>query len=301
MTQVFLDAVYARMPTQRKKVEAFYREHPQAHQELERFLQVYRPYMDATGLTDLSLAECYCNMAEETMASRLYFLREGHYPAKDQASALALVYNDPVTMKGYMLGLALSQFLWKAHYSMYNLFRQAVSEVPANARILEVGSGHGLFLYQALKLAGAGTRVDVVDISDTSLEMTQGVLKAALPESLDRVSFTKADFTVYQPAELYDFIIMGEVLEHVDDPLGMLRSLRRLLKPGGRGYISTCVNCPAIDHVYEFSETGEIKILVDKAGLRVLREVEVPSEDRPPAVLKALKVDVSYAAIIEGA
>lgn len=299
MIDEFLEAVYRIVPTQRKKVEAYFKAEPAAKADLGRFLEIYSPYMKQAGLSVQDLAEGYCGMVNEMLGSRLAFLREGSYPAKSQSKAFQEVYNNPATMRGYMLGSALSQFLWKAHYAMFSLYREVVAGLPPKSRMLEVGSGHGLFLYQSLKLAGEGSKVDVVDISDTSLAMTQGVIMAALPQALERVSFKKADFTVFQPEENYDFITMGEVLEHVEDALGMLKSIRRLLKPTGRSYISTCANCPAIDHVYEFHRTSEIRDLMAAAGLEIVREVEVASEDKPPEVLEKLKIDISYAAIVK--
>jgi 2-polyprenyl-3-methyl-5-hydroxy-6-metoxy-1,4-benzoquinol methylase len=293
-----LGHVYAIIPTQRKKVEAFHNADPSAKADLGRFLEVYRPYMAMVGLTLKDLAEGYCGMVHEMLGSRLAFLRAGSYPAKSQAVALEQVYSDPKTMRGYMIGSALSQFLWKAHYEMFKLYRETISGLARSSRLLEVGSGHGLFLYEALRLASDPLSVEVVDISDTSLAMSKGIIGSALPDKADLVKFQKADFTKFQPPEKYDFITMGEVLEHVDDALGMLRSVTRLLKPGGQAYISTCANCPAIDHVYEFHDTCEICELIQRAGLTIVRNIEIPSEDRPPEVLKKLRLDISYAAIV---
>ena len=293
-----LEHIYELVPTQRKKVGAFHATTPAAKEDLILFLGLYAPFMAEAGLGIRDLAEGYCGMVNEMLGSRLAFLREGSYPAKSQSVALEQVYSDPKTMRGYMIGSALSQFLLKAHYAMFRLYREVVAGLPEGARLLEVGSGHGLFLYEALSRAPRSVIIDVVDISETSLAMSRGILKGAIPSEAGRVRFRQADFTRFQPEERYDFVTMGEVLEHVDDALSMVRAVERVLKPGGRGYISTCANCPAIDHVYEFHDICEICELIQRAGLKVLRQLELPSEERSPEVLKAMRIDISYAAIV---
>jgi SAM-dependent methyltransferase len=43
-------------------------------------------------------------------------------------------------------------------------------------------------------------------------------------------------FEEFQTSELFDYIIMGFILEHVDDPRLILRRFRKVLKPGGKLY-----------------------------------------------------------------
>jgi hypothetical protein len=46
-------------------------------------------------------------------------MKTGSYPVQLSGEAFDKVYNNQVEMKSYMIGLALSQFLWPTHYAMY--------------------------------------------------------------------------------------------------------------------------------------------------------------------------------------
>ena len=62
--------------------------------------------------------------------------------------------------------------------------------------------------------------------------------------------------TVYKDKK-FDFITMGEVLEHVNAPDKLLEKINNLLSKNGKVFLSTCVDCPTIDHVYHFRSIAE--------------------------------------------
>jgi len=86
------------------------------------------------------------------------------------------------------------------------------------------------------------------------------------PDFAGRIHFTNVDVQQYVPERKFDFVTMGEVLEHVPDPLAILKSLHGCLQDQGRMYISTCINCPTMDHIYQFRSVAEIYALVQAAG-----------------------------------
>jgi 2-polyprenyl-3-methyl-5-hydroxy-6-metoxy-1,4-benzoquinol methylase len=76
------------------------------------------------------------------------------------------------------------------------------------------------------------------------------------------VKFLLGDVTNVDLGARFDFITMGEVLEHVEQPQKLLIRLKELLVPGGRAFVSTCANCPAIDHVHQFDNIGQIRKMI---------------------------------------
>ena len=165
--------------------------------------------------------------------------------------------------------------------------------------ILEVGSGHGLFLVEVLKATNKAKVIDVVDISKSSINMTKSIINSLNKDYLNNINFFISDINKYQANKKYDFIIMGEVIEHVDDPLNILKKSYSLLSNNGKVFITTCANCPTIDHVYYFRNVEEIRELLITAGYKIDSELIVPSENKSDKYLEKFKVDMMYAAVLK--
>jgi 2-polyprenyl-3-methyl-5-hydroxy-6-metoxy-1,4-benzoquinol methylase len=101
------------------------------------------------------------------------------------------------------------------------------------------------------------------------------------------------------PGDRFDFITMGEVLEHVNDALGFLKRARGLLRPDGAIFMTTCANCPAIDHVYHFHTVKEIRDLIAEADLRIVDELALPSEPFAEEQWEQSLVTINYSAILK--
>ena len=94
---------------------------------------------------------------------------------------------------------------------------------PAGARLLEIGCGTG---HNLNMLAEFGA-VDALEVDETARAFAEKrlgrpVFSAPLPE-VDGV-----------PERSYDLIAAFDVVEHIPDDRGTIRSIARLLKPGGK-------------------------------------------------------------------
>lgn len=115
--------------------------------------------------------------------------------------------------------VAPSRYQFKARpHSSHVLLLSELPQSGAGRRVLDVGCADG---YLSEILAARGFGVTGVDLPGTShgdsFQFVAGDLDAGLPP-LDGV---------------FDFILCADVLEHLRDPLGMLRECRRRLAPGG--------------------------------------------------------------------
>ena len=246
------------------------------------------------------LGKCYLDMVDDMCQARLDCVRLGHYPVSNLDEAVSSVYDNEEVMVRYMLGLGLSQFLWSQHFDLFKFYRQVIRSYGLSQKenFLEIGSGHGLFLFELFKAVGLEKRLDVVDISKTSINISKDFIKSLYPNMQNKVHFIHSDIVDYSPSKKYDFITMGEVLEHVPDPVRVLEGLRCLLCKDGVAYISTAVNSPALDHIYHFHSTDEIRVMLRHAGFEVLEERIAPAEDYSPEKLEKYKVDILYGAAI---
>jgi SAM-dependent methyltransferase len=121
--------------------------------------------------------------------------------------------------------------------------------VPPGARVLEVGSGLGLL---ASEVAAAGEGVHVWGVERSAEQIASAVHHP-------RVSYVRGDAHHLDfPDGSFDLAYARYVLEHVADPLQVLREMRRVTRAGGR--VATCENdvslfrvdpsCPAFEQVF---------------------------------------------------
>lgn len=103
--------------------------------------------------------------------------------------------------------------------------RRGAAQAPR--RVLDVGCGDGRHLARDVQ---AGWRATGVDFSETAVERAQRRGLDVRPGTIDRDDLARGSF---------DLIRLSHVIEHVPDPVGMLRRARDLLAPGGRIHVAT--------------------------------------------------------------
>lgn len=113
-------------------------------------------------------------------------------------------------------------------------FIREFSKVQAQ-RIVDVGCGGGI-LSEAL--AREGAEVLGIDLAAELLEVAE---LHALEQGVETVKYEKisAESLAEREPESFDVVTCMEMLEHVPRPASLVGSLARLVKPGGRVFLST--------------------------------------------------------------
>lgn len=109
-----------------------------------------------------------------------------------------------------------------------------------DAAVLDVGCGAGL-LSEAM--AQAGARVTAIDLAPNLLKVARlhGLETGIKVDYRETSVESLADAS---PAS-FDTVTCMEMLEHVPDPASIIEACARLLKPGGRLFVSTLNRTPA--------------------------------------------------------
>lgn len=295
----FVDRIYAKSPLQKKRLSAYLAgRSPAFFQEADEFAARYGSFLAARGISIDYAVDAYLKMCGNMLRCQVDFMRTGRYPVESSDQANQAVYSSETEMLSYMVGLGISQFLWSTHYEMFSFFSVAIRERSGLiANYLEIGPGHGLLLEKALELGGDLKEAVAVDISPTSLGLAQAIIEHSMPDK-NNVRFVLGDILKTDLGRQFDFITMGEVLEHVNQPNTLLSRLKQMLAPEGRGFISTCANCPAIDHVYQFDTVDQIRELITSSGLVIEKDLPLPVENMSVGEAESRRITVNYCALV---
>jgi SAM-dependent methyltransferase len=140
-------------------------------------------------------------------------------------------------------------------YQLAQFVHQAASQIPPGSLLLDAGAGEGKY-----KSEFAHTRYIGVDLAVGDIEWDYGGLNAT--SDLISLPFDHNTFNA---------VICIQVLEHVSEPLAVLKEICRVLEPGGRLFLTA----PQSWHkhqkphdFYRYTSFG-LRYLAEKAGLEI--------------------------------
>ncbi|HMS07874.1 MAG TPA: class I SAM-dependent methyltransferase [Pyrinomonadaceae bacterium] len=110
------------------------------------------------------------------------------------------------------------------HKYMMRSFEPFVSRTD---RVLEIGSYHGAF---TSRLVEKFDDVSAVEASSDAVKITEEKFG-------DQVKFINSTFEDFQGNSQYDSIFLTHTLEHLDDPIGVLRKVNQWLTDNGRLFL----------------------------------------------------------------
>ncbi len=233
--------------------------------EKEDLANVLNFFVEKCHYTMEFLADAYCFVNNMVMSEHRYFLKYGTYRNSTFHEVNAQVYQNEDYMTKYMCGLMISDYVWINHMKQLRYFEDSLDQF-AGREYLEIGPGFGQYFIKAIQRERFDKYL-AVDISPVSVKRSREYLEyCGIQMRKGQVDIVQRDFFEFATKERFDGIVMGEVLEHVEEPLEMLQKLYSLLVKDGLAFITTVVNAPTIDHIYYFSSVQEVLEMVQRAG-----------------------------------
>jgi 2-polyprenyl-3-methyl-5-hydroxy-6-metoxy-1,4-benzoquinol methylase len=224
----------------------------------------------------------YTNFSIDAMRLQKIFNKKLAYEDVSYEDALEKVYlNEDYMMKLYLPGIFVSHFLWRHHYRQFLFYKEKflpLLDKIEDKRFYDVGTGTGFYTTQILRhddsFIGHG-----IDISPHSRQFTLNNINGwGFQDSFKSMNLN----IIGADLEPLPVIQSVEVLEHLTDPQLFLDNLRKLLKPGGYGFITAALTAPNADHIYLYWTPEEVIKQLETAGFSVKEYIEEKGYEGKP-------------------
>ncbi len=145
-------------------------------------------------------------------------------------------------------------------------------------RVLDAGTGLGQFAYY-IATRSSRVRVHAVDVNEDYLEYARSFISAT--RVAPRVTFATEDLTRLTTTGPYDLVLSVDVMEHIEDDVGVFEHFARVLRPGGQVVINSPSDLGGSDvqdaddtsfigeHVREGYGREELSSKLESAGFEV--------------------------------
>ena len=238
---------------------------------------VLRLAKDIPGGID-TLCDDYRFLCEEiVLPEELHFVRNGRYRLSSFEDANRECYANAPFMNRYMNGLLVSDIIWDNHaHAIGSFINDYLPRLKPGTDHLEIGPGHGIFLYFAAKSPNVAS-VTAWDVSETSIANTRHALSTlGVDRPVELVLQNLFEVGEADEGGRFDSIVMSEILEHLEDPVAALQAASKWLRPGGYLWINVPANSPAPDHIFLVNNVEHAAQLARDAGLEVVDSKAFP-------------------------
>lgn len=261
--------------------------------------------MERVDLTPEDLEYVNCNFCHFDLYTEIY--REGILSVV-RCNKCSLAYTNPRPCNLWVSKHRIWQQL--RYCENYQIFKSTIDLIKAykpNGLLLDIGCGNGSLLNIAKKedfdVIGVETNVQIAEF----VKNNYNIRVEEYP--IEDIKFEN---------DIFDIIILFDVLEHLPDPMGTLSECYRICKPDGLLFLKVLniyefylhqfliwrilrkllrpktyhaiIDLQAFDHVYHFS-VSTLKNLLVKSGFRHIR-IHVMNKGIPKHILRLPKLDI---------
>ncbi len=168
----------------------------------------------------------------------------------------------------------------------------------ARGRTLDVGCSQGI---TSILLGRAGHEVVGIEVEEPSISFARAELAKEPPEVQQRVRFVHADANGDALAgETFDTAVMGELLEHLENPRALFLRVAKLIAPGGEIVGSTPFGLhPHPDHKQTFFYRSFLDTIAGVGAVTYLDVVDGYIRFIVSLDPNAVSIDLGPAAVLE--
>jgi hypothetical protein len=235
---------------------------------MEKFMRVL-----SNDSRNLHLAvESYLRMITEITLEQINFIRNGCYSNVSYAEVEKRVFADKEKFSSFKSALFISELLWPQHFQIFLRFIRLFEVYAEKTKsFADIGGSHGQYLSYLVDRHLIQKPV-LFYTNPLSFDMVNWFVPASGYEMMDEKS-------INENMGVYDWITMGETLEHNENPAKYIDIALRILNREGYLFVTAPVNAPAIDHVYLFRSREEVLELFNDKGLTLVDEFQVFAEE----------------------
>jgi len=207
----------------------------------------------------LTIMDFFFESQKDTQINGFEKVRELIYETEEYPIAEHLIYTLPYGIE-------------RKNTILEFVFRNSISW----QKILDVGIGPGV-IFEGLIKAFPNAKVSGIDISSNCINYVLRILNF-----VDAEEYLVFKEDIRDPSRIendYDLIISSEIIEHVEEPDKVIKTIYQSLKRGGRLVAGVPTNLPMSMHLYNFLDFDHTVSKFQDAGFRLLEAKVYPLYD----------------------
>lgn len=175
------------------------------------------------------------------------------------------------------------KYVYEVNLSEQNSASFILGLVGKNKRVMEVGAGPGSIT--KLLVANSGCQVSAIEIDDDSIKSLKEYCDSVYKIDLNAQHWIDQ----FDTSDKFDVVVAADVLEHLNNPLSVLKSFKRLIKSDGSVIVSlphighSVIYACLVDNDFEYRDWGlldkthirffgikNMQVLFDNAGMKII-------------------------------
>jgi len=238
--------------------------------DVEKLCSDLFPLVESMGIERTLLL--YSGRVNSLAGMMKEFKKTGKYPSNDSSFQCSRETYNVTLLYSYLFSIN--------RFEILEQFKKYLKSLSEAGRIAAIGIGAGYevkLVCEYLK----NWEIEGYEQDHESVVFSKFTLKQyGMEKNPDIKPYFRLEEGVPEP-EVYDSIIMIELLEHLNNPIKALKNTATALKRKGTMFVTMAVNIPQEDHVFIYSSIEQCRNQIKEAGLEVVTELYSPSAILP--------------------